>query len=78
MLATQIVMEKITDTKKSLGNASNKKAYIDQGVFTISTNDLEEIHNEIRLRDALGFIEDPDEEKFHEDNGDDSDDESNC
>ena len=78
VLATQIEMEKITDTKQFPRNTRNKKAYIDRGVFTISASDLEDIHNEIRCRDALDFIEEPDEEEFHEDSDDNNDDKTNC
>ena len=47
-------------------------------MFTISACDLEDIHDEIRRRDALDFLEEQDEEEYNEDGGDDSDDESNC
>ena len=47
-------------------------------MFRISACDLEDIHNEIRCRDALDFLEEQDEEEYDEDSGDDSDDESNC
>ena len=78
VLATQIAMEKITDTKQFPRNTRNKKAYIERGVFTISACDLEDIHNEIRRRDALDFLEEQDDKEYDEDSGDDSDDESNC
>ena len=47
VMATNIVMEKITDTKQLPKNAQNKKQLISDGVFTISATDLEDIHNEI-------------------------------
>ena len=43
----------------------------------MNASDLEDIHNKMRRTDTLDFIEEPDEEEFHEDSGDDSDDESN-
>ena len=78
MLAAQIVMERIIATKQLPRNTPNKKAFVARGVFTISASDLEDIHNEIRRRDTLDFIEEPDEEEILEDSGDNSDDERNC
>lgn len=78
VLGTQIEMGKITDTKQFPRNTRNKKAYIERGVFTISACDLEDMHNEIRRRDALDFLEEQDDEEYDEDSGDNSDDESNC
>ena len=41
-----------------MGNKKIKQSYIDKGAFTIDKSDLEEIHQEIRRRDTLDYIED--------------------
>ena len=78
VMATNIVMEKITDTKQLPKNAQNKKKLISDGAFTISATDLEDIHNEIRRRTYLDYFEEPSDDEFDEDSGEYSDDESNC
>ena len=78
VMATNIVMEKITDTKQLPKNAQNKKQLISDGAFTISATDLEDIHNEIWRIAYLDIFEEPADDEFDEDSGEYSDDESNC
>ena len=78
VMATNIVMEKITDIKQLPKNAPNKKKLISDGAFTISASDLEDIHNEIRRRTCLDYFEESSDDDFDEDSGEYSDDESNC
>ena len=78
VMATNIVMEKITDTKQLPKNAQNKKQLISDGAFTISATDLEDIHNEIRRRTYLDYFEEPADDELDEDSGEYSDCESNC
>ena len=77
-MATNIVMERITDTKQLPKNAQNKKQLISDGVFTISATDLEDIQNEIRRRTYLDYFEEPADNEFDADSGEYSDDESHC
>ena len=62
---------------KKVGNKKIKQSYIDKGAFTIDKSDLEEIHQEIRRRDTLDYVEDDEEEESDQVRNDDDGDESN-
>ena len=78
-MVTGIVMPTIKETNKFSKKVRNKKikqSYIDKGAFTIDKSDLEEIHQEIRRRDTLDYVEDDEEEESDQDSNDDDGDES--
>ena len=54
-----------------MGNKKIKQSYIDKGAFRIGKSDLEEIHQEIRRRDTLDYVEDDEEEESDQDSNDD-------
>ena len=56
---------------KKVGNKKIKQSYIDKGAFTIDKSDLEEIHQEIRRRDTLDYVEDDEEEESDQESNDD-------
>ena len=67
-------MSQITDKKdfpKSEGKATEKQNNIDKGVFKICASDLEDIHQEIRCRDTLDYVEDDEEEESDQESNDD-------
>ena len=69
VIVTGIVMPTIKQTNefpKKVGNKKIKQSYIDKGAFTIDKSDLEEIHQEIRRRDTLDYVEDDEEEENNE------------
>ena len=73
VIVTGIVMPTITQTNefpKKVGNKKIKQSYIDKGAFTIDKSDLEEIHQEIRRRDTLDYVEDDEEEESDQDSND--------
>ena len=74
VIVTGIVMPTITQTNefpKKVGNKKIKQSYIDKGAFTIDKSDLEEIHQEIRRRDTLDYVEDDEEEESDQESNDD-------
>lgn len=62
---------------KKVGNKKIKQSYTDNSAFKIGKSDLEEIHQEIRRRDTLDYIEDYEEEETDKENNDNTVDESN-
>lgn len=59
-----------------MGNKKIKQSYIDKGAFTIDKSDLEEIHQEIRRRDTLDYVEDDEEEETDQESDDNDGDKS--
>ena len=81
VLATGILMPRVRDKKefpRNAGKAKDKQGFIDRGAFKISASDLEDIHQEIRRRDTLDYVEESNEEETAEETDDKSGDESNC
>ena len=76
VIVTGIVMLTIKQTNefpKKVGNKKIKQSYTDKGTFTIEKSDLEEIHQEIRRRDTLGYVEEEEEEEESDQKSDDND-----
>ena len=80
VLVTGIDMSKIKETKEfpnKAGKQNQKLAYIEMGAFKIGDSDLEEIHQEIRRRATLDYVEDVGIEESgkerEEESGDESD-----
>ena len=79
VLVTGIDMSKIKERKEfpnKAGKKHQKLAYIEMGAFKIGESDLEEIHQEIRRRATLDYVEDVGIEESGEESEEESGDES--
>ena len=86
----QLSYKKVTDPKLLPKGVRNKRAFIKRGQYKISSDDIEDIFQEIRCREALEHIEEEpsmiiddetnstvDDTENDEDISDEGDDESN-
>ena len=57
VLKTGIELDKVIDQKLLPNGVRNKRTFIERGLYKISSNDIEDILQEIRCREALEHVE---------------------